>query len=147
MSPLRRKRALGKTAYLLQMAFHTCCKLDDVEQQICGFWVGKICRKYENFWNSLTHFSLLHQAFIYRSISPGTDHSRKKGERERERKSKKARTIHILWRECSLMTSHTSLIILQNLKISVCERTFMFCVLWISTHQDSDVLQYKSSWC
>lgn len=49
----------------------------DVERQIHDFQTGKTCRKYENLWNSLKQFSLLHQIFIYRGIAPGTDHPEK----------------------------------------------------------------------
>lgn len=45
----------------------------DVEWQICVSWTGKICRKTENFWNSLKQVSLLCQVFIYRSIAPDID--------------------------------------------------------------------------
>lgn len=129
MSPLRRKRALGKTAYLLQMAFHTCCKLDDVEQQICGFWVGKICRKYENFWNSLTHFSLLHQAFIYRSISPGTDHSRKKGEREREKEKARKQELFISGEEKPYDFSHFLDYLTEFKNISMWKNLHVLCAV------------------
>lgn len=90
----------------------------------------------------ISHFFIKH-LFTEVFLQGQTIQERK--ERERERKKKQESKNYSYPVKRSLMTSHTSLIILQNLKISVCERTFMFCVLWISTHQDSDVLQYKSS--
>lgn len=85
----------------------------DVEQQICVFWAGKICRKCENFWNSLKQFSLFHQVFIYRGIPPGIDYSGKQTNKQTKE------VICTMWREGSLMTSHTSLMILQSFKVII----------------------------